>query len=189
MICKFALTENDCPDRHICFNFLDGPSRTTEDKFRMTYGGFKFDHVLQYVGFRRLEFTSPKLPPREGEIMATSPTATGKGRTDMEIPFTWLHEKGVTNIIKVIVDDLEPPCHKDESIQKALREFEIEILDWRKLDLCPDTICRSCPCLREVHLWWSGNNGILRAWSEPEGLARLEYLEAIKLHQTQVSSS
>ncbi|KIW98644.1 uncharacterized protein Z519_00305 [Cladophialophora bantiana CBS 173.52] len=172
-------------NRHICFNFLDGPSKMTADKFRTTYGGFKFDHVLQYVGFRRLEFTVPELPPRGSGTMSKSPASTGRGRRDMEVPFNWLHDKGVTNIIKVIVDDLEPPSHKDESIQNALKKFDIEILDWRKIDLCPDTICRSCPNLREVHLWWSGNNGILRAWSEPEGLARLERLEAIQLHQTQ----
>ncbi|OAP61844.1 hypothetical protein AYL99_04047 [Fonsecaea erecta] len=172
-------------NRHICFNFLDGPSKMSEDKFRTTYGGFKFDHVLQYVGFRRLEFTTRELPPRGGDSMSKSSGSTGKGRRDMEVPFKWLHDKGVTNIVKVIVDDLEPPCHKDESIQNALRKFDIEILDWRKIDLCPDTICKSCPNLREVHLWWSGNNGILRAWSEPDGLARLERLETIQLHQTQ----
>ena len=109
----------------------------------------------------------------------------------MEAPFKWLREKkGVRNIIKVIVDDLEMPSHKDESIVNALKQFDsIEILDWRKIDLCPETICSSCPNLREVHLWWSGNNGILRAWSEPEGLLRLRRLEAIYIHQVQVRSS
>ncbi|KIW80117.1 hypothetical protein Z517_06732 [Fonsecaea pedrosoi CBS 271.37] len=172
-------------NRHICFNFLDGPSKMTANKFRATYGGFKFDHVLQYVGFRRLEFMSPEVAPRGSGLMSKAAASSGKGRRDMEVPFNWLHDKGVTNIIKVIVDDLEPPSHKDESIQNALKKFDIEILDWRKIDLCPATICTSCPNLREIHLWWSGNNGILRAWSESEGLARLERLEIIQIHQTQ----
>ena len=39
---------------------------------------------------------------------------------------------------------------------------------------------------REVHLWWSGNNAILRSWSEPEGLARIKKLDTIHLYETEV---
>ncbi|KAI1380597.1 hypothetical protein F4677DRAFT_192150 [Hypoxylon crocopeplum] len=171
---------------HICFSFLQGPSKMSAEKFRTTYGGFNFDPVLQYVAFRRVQFTMPQLPPRKNAATNSLKVAGGKGRKDMEIPFEWLYNtKGVRNIMKVIVDDLESPSHSDESIEAALKLFEIEILDWRKIDLCPETICNSCKKLREIHLWWSGNNGMLRAWSEPDGLAKLKRLEAIHLHQTQ----
>jgi len=108
----------------------------------------------------------------------------------MEIPFKWLREQKVTNIVKVIVDDLEgpdTPPHSDDAIENALIGINVEILDWRKVDLCPQTICTACPSLREVHLWWSGTNGMLRAWSEPEGLPLLENLTTVHLHQIQVS--
>ena len=183
--CSFKLISHSI-DHHICFDYLNGPAKINTDKFETTYNGFEFDEVLQYVAFRRTEFMEPDLPPRPNE--RTRKVPTGKGRKDMEAPFRWLTNKGVRNIIKVIVDDLEMPSHKDESIVKALKDFNIEILDWRKIDLCPEAICSSCPNLREVHLWWSGNNGILRAWSEPEGLIRLRKLEAIYVHQVQVSS-
>ncbi len=158
----------------------------TADRFRTTYDGFKFNSVLQYVAFRRIEFIRPELPPRVGNQGQKVVPVTGKGRTDMTVPFKWLRERDVIDIVKVIVDDLELPSHKDEAIRESLGPFDIEILDWRKIDLCPDTICSSCPKLREVHLWWSGTNGILRAWSEPEGLVKLKHLRLIQIHQTQV---
>ena len=106
----------------------------------------------------------------------------GRGRSDLGFIFNWLHQKGVKQILKVIVDDLEDPAHSDEAIETSLERFDVEILDWRKIDLCPETIRKACKNLREVHLRWSGNNAILRAWSEQEGLAGLEHLGKVHLH-------
>ncbi|KAI1465212.1 uncharacterized protein F4812DRAFT_462057 [Daldinia caldariorum] len=172
---------------HICFSFLQGPSKMSATKFELTYQGFNFDSVLQYVAFRQVQFTKPQKPLRRNDAVHKPPEAiAGNGRRDMEVPFEWLYQaKGVRNIIKVIVDDLESPSHSDESIETALKRFDIEILDWRKIDLCPETICNSCKNLRVLHLWWSGNNAMLRAWSEPDGLVKLQQLKAIHLHQTQ----
>lgn len=96
--------------------------------------------------------------------------------------FNWLREKGVKRILKVIVDDLEQPSHSDEAIENTLRGFEVEILDWRKIDLCPEVIYKSSKKLKEVYLRWSGNNAVLRAWSEPDGLKKLEELTKVHLH-------
>lgn len=176
-------------DVHICFSFLQGPSKMSADKFKTIYGEFNFDSILQFVAFRRVQFTTPVLPPRKNAMGHPAKSASGGGRKDMEIPFKWLHDdKKVQSIMKVIVDDLESPSHCDESIETALKPFEIEILDWRKIDLCPETICNACQHLREVHLWWSGNNALLRAWSEPDGLVNLLRLERIHIHQIQVST-
>ena len=144
--------------------------------FTEFYGNENFDHILHNVAVSRVIFKQPKNKE--------------PGRTDMEIIFKLLKEKGVRHIVKVIVFDSEAPPHSDESIERCFSGFKsIEILDWRKIDLCPQTICKACPDVVELHLWWSGNNAILVAWSAPGGLAKLPRLKEIHLHQTQVSIS
>lgn len=96
--------------------------------------------------------------------------------------FQWLSDKGVRHIISVQVYDYGPSPHADECIENALSRFEIESLDWRKVDLDPRTIRQACPKLRELTLWWSGNNTTLRAWSEPAGLSSMPHLEKIRVN-------
>jgi hypothetical protein len=101
--------------------------------------------------------------------------------------FEWLSERaGVKHIIRVVADDIEnPPC-RDESIEGALANLVVEELDWRQKDLCPRTIQKIGNDVRVLWLYWAGNNAILRAWSEPEGLAKLPHLEKIYLNVTKV---
>ena len=79
---------------------------------------------------------------------------TGAGRKDMVTFFNWLGKKGVTNIIKVIVEDRKGTPHSDEAIIAALENFNVEILDWRKIDLDPKAIQEACvnSAIRELHL-------------------------------------
>lgn len=142
--------------------------------------------MLRYVNFRPVELESPVVRRRP----SASPTAeyAGAGRTDMVAFFEWLHKKGVRTIIKVVVDDRKCTPHSDEAVEAALGKFDIEILDWRKVDMDPRAMWRGCreSNLRQVHYWWSGNNAILRACSEPDGLVKLQRLRRICLHQAQV---
>ena len=182
-------------DKNICFNFppydLKKEEKVSFKHFEVSYQGFEFDDVLLYVDFRKLELeTPPERPPRRGGARMDSDP--GLGRKDIEPFFDWLYKKGVRNIIKVSVEDLEDPPHCDQSIEDSLCRFEIENLDWRKYDLCPEAIwnaCKSSKNLNELHLWWSGNNAILRAWSEPDGLVRLQRLKKIHLHESKVDIS
>ncbi|CAI4212575.1 unnamed protein product [Parascedosporium putredinis] len=106
-------------------------------------------------------------------------------RIDMVFFFRWLYDhQHIRNIVKLIVDDHKEKPHSDEAIETALNGIDVEILDWRKLDMCPMSIRRACKDsnLRELHLQWSGNNAVLRAWSEPQGLGQIETLEKIHLH-------
>ncbi|KAF2973011.1 hypothetical protein GQX73_g494 [Xylaria multiplex] len=48
------------------------------------------------------------------------------------------------NIIKVVVDDHMDPFHRDKVIIDALKQFNIEIVDWSKPDLCPENIGAAC---------------------------------------------
>lgn len=90
-------------------------------------------------------------------------------------------------MIRVIVDDTLEPAHSDEAIEEALRNLEVDVWDWKKVDICTETIITASPNVREVCLYWSGNNAILRGWSEPQGLALLKQLKKVHLHVDQVS--
>lgn len=150
-------------------------SKYTVSEFRKQFSHLKFDTVLHYVAFPQMEF-----------IQDESHQLRQQGRKDVLILFQWLRDQGVKRIIKVIVDDLRKPCHSDEDIEKALDGFEVEILDWRRLDLCPVTLFKVSKSLREIHLQWSGRNSVLRGWGEREGLAKIPALKAIHLTQVEV---
>lgn len=151
-------------------------TKYTEKEFRKHFSHLKFDTVLHYVAFPQIGFIQDD----------DSDNPRQRSRKDMAILFQWLRDQGVRRIIKVIVDDLGKPCHSDEDIENALDGFEVEILDWRRLDLCPVTISKVSKSLREVHLRWSGRNTVLRGWSEREGLAKVSSLEAIHMTQVEV---
>ncbi|EHK25576.1 uncharacterized protein TRIVIDRAFT_125374, partial [Trichoderma virens Gv29-8] len=85
-----------------------------------------------------------------------------------------LRSKQVKQILKITMDDDPDRPHSDESIENSLKDFDVKMLDWRKVDLCPELIQRACKNVMSAHLRWSGNNIALRAWSEPQGLPKLE---------------
>ncbi|UKZ48603.1 hypothetical protein TrVGV298_002829 [Trichoderma virens] len=92
----------------------------------------------------------------------------------MEFLANWLRSKQVKQILKITMDDDPDRPHSDESIENSLKDFDVKMLDWRKVDLCPELIQRACKNVMSAHLRWSGNNIALRAWSEPQGLPKLE---------------
>lgn len=128
-----------------------------------------------------------------------APRPRAPGRQDMEFFFDWLYNKGVRRILKVEVDDGDKIPHSDEAICNSLARIVVEHLDWSKPDLDPHIIrqissnteiCNSDPEinlagarneLRELTLKWSGNNAVLRSWSEFEGLPQLPKLRVVNL--------
>ncbi|KAK6829857.1 efflux pump aflT [Apiospora arundinis] len=113
--------------------------------------------------------------------------SVGSGRADLQIVFNWLKdEKKVKKVFRVIVDDLQEPSHQDEAIEACLRDIEgVGTWDWKKIDLSPDIIQNAARHAKIVHLYWSGRNIALRAWSEDRGLRQLEHLQEIHLHYQQ----
>jgi hypothetical protein len=97
--------------------------------------------------------------------------------------FNWLREvKGVERILKVIVEDHDGQPHTDEAIERSLKSFGVEVLDWSKPDLDPYTISNAAGGhLRELVLHWGGNNAVLRAWGDPEMRAKMSNLTQINL--------
>ncbi|PCD32230.1 hypothetical protein FGRA07_09482 [Fusarium graminearum] len=164
-----------CRNPNTTIQFLD---------FTKSYESLKFDKVLQHVEFRQMIVKSP---PVKRPDWTDSEGRAGVGRKDVYYFFRWLSKKkAVENIIHLIVEDGHGIPHSDEAIEESLKDFNIEILDWRKPDLDLTTLqiaCRNSD-LREVHLWWDGNNAVLRACSEPDGLVKITTLQVIHLHET-----
>ncbi|KAM0247246.1 hypothetical protein ACHAQJ_009913 [Trichoderma viride] len=195
MATSFLYGKNNLNDIQICFDYEGLPSEIHDNVFMERFGkdhksGIRFDEVLMYVRF-------PYVTVIRNGRKAPQPRALG--RQDMEFFFHWLYHKGVRRILKVEVDDSGKIPHSDESICNALDKIIVEHLDWSKTDLDPRIICRISSKaetsnadlegklagtkneLQELTLKWSGNNAVLRSWSELEGLPQLPKLQAINL--------
>jgi len=172
-----------CPDINLCFDYSEAPKRILRESFKQSYDHMTFDDVLRYVTFRRIELQKPIQTTTESKLLKKLPQKPkpGRGRDDLTFFFDWLYKKKVRHILKVTVDDLEDPPHSDEAIVESLKRFEVETLDWRRIDLCPETLYQACRNVREVYLRWSGNRAVLRAWGELEGLPKLPKLEKVHL--------
>jgi hypothetical protein len=152
----------------LCFDHPDSPTNIDKEYFLQSYDFMKFK--LLTASDRQSKLTR-SLPQK---------SKTGRGRSDLTFFFDWLRGRSVTDILKVAVDDTDDP-HSDLAIEECLTRFNVETLDWRRIDLCPETLLSACPDVRELHLRWSGNRAVLRAWGEPEGLPRLQRLQNVHL--------
>ncbi|KAI1083970.1 hypothetical protein F5B20DRAFT_526194 [Whalleya microplaca] len=210
----FFLYGPNMDDIQVSFDYDRLPRKMFWNEFIKRFGadstsGLKFDRVLQYALFPRVEV---RLKGRLADLERDAELQSGKrqlgalGRKDMVHFCDWLYKKGVRHIIRLSVDDcgdVEEKVHSDEAIQESLERFIIERLDWKKTDLDPETILhisskaiiKEAPTpenpknvefipdqqLKQLYLKWSGSNAVLRAWSEPEGLTMLPRLQRIYL--------
>ncbi|KAL2817706.1 hypothetical protein BDW59DRAFT_131874 [Aspergillus cavernicola] len=155
--------------------------------FYDNFKGTRFDEVLQYVEFPAVRLRRTDIP--RGETFQRHKglfQSKAGGRKDLLFFFSWLKDKKVKHIINLVVHD-PIDSHDDEAIETCLSGFRIDVLDWSKPDLDPEMLCSACPDVKELHLRWGGNNAILRAWGEPEGLRTLKNLEQIYLYYDETS--
>lgn len=93
-----------------------------------------------------------------------------RGLSHLITVFQWLRKNHVERIIKVMVIDDEDPPHADSSIEEALSGFQVEIWDWKRLDLSTEVIYNSTNVVKEISLYSSGNNSVLMGWASEQGL-------------------
>jgi hypothetical protein len=178
---------NSVADSELYFD-LSGYSSMNESEFDNLLSKLKFADMLQYVGIPKvtIDLTSTTGPNKNRNRAWRSSPLHGEGRTDLVHVFSRLRERDVTTILKVMVDDTLEPSHSDEAIEKALKGLGVEIWDWKRTDLCSDVIYNVAPTAREVYLYWSGNNAVLRGWAEEGGLKKLRELKKVYLSVEQV---
>lgn len=74
----------------------------------------------------------------------------------------------VKKIIKVTVIDYGGQCHSDPTIKEAVRGFDVEVWNWKKVYLCSDVIFHCASSVREISLYSSGNGAAVVGWSDPQ---------------------
>ncbi|KAK6206582.1 hypothetical protein LQW54_007652 [Pestalotiopsis sp. IQ-011] len=172
-------------DKQLQFNLYGKDGVISEHDFKKGYKCTQLEDILQSVYIPNLTIKprpADKKPESQGlQSQPSRAKETGSGRTDFKIIFNWLQKEAkVKKIIRLKVDDSQELAHQDMVIEEAVAPFDVEVLDWVKVDLCGETIARIAPNIRHLNLYWSGKNAVLRGWSDSDGgLAGLRSLERI----------
>ena len=104
-----------------------------------------------------------------------------RSRLDYVKVFNWLRKKGgVRKVLEANIEDDETEPHCDEAIEIALQGLDVEILNWKKFDLCSDVVWNAARDVKELFLYSSANNDVLRSWSAKDGLGRLPKVMIIR---------
>jgi hypothetical protein len=132
----------------------------------------RFEDTLQYVSIPNLRVINMEIPrdPAREEGWRSS------NRKDYVYIFDWLRSEaiGVKQILRIVVEDDDHNFHSDEAIEFALKGFKVESWNWMRSDMCSRVIREAAPTVRDLTLYWSGNNAILRSWAAEDGLPQLE---------------
>ncbi len=119
-----------------------------------------FESVLRYVHFPDL---SQDALSKDAKI----------DRQEVSLVLQWLRLKGVKSIMKLVVPDCRDNPLDEEQIYECLKDFEIDELNWRRLDLGVEPIMCLAPTIAVLHLYSSGNWAVLDHWASERGLKRL----------------
>ena len=107
------------------------------------------------------------------------------GRVDYYLIFHWLKKViGVKQVLNVIVEDLAGKPHSDAAINHCLEDLSVHTWNWKKMDISSAVIEKAAATAKEIYLYCSGNNAVLRGWSDSNGLVKLS-----KVRQPEIYSS
>ncbi|KAF1957934.1 hypothetical protein CC80DRAFT_534433 [Byssothecium circinans] len=182
----FGLTafENSI-EKHIEFDLAGVPHPSiTQSYLDRLANHVQFESILKYVALPKLSI-EPEKPSMQRKNNSTNMKRASRGLNDMVRIFNWLRTKHVRKIVKVIVIDDDQPAHSAAAIKEALQGFDVEVWDWKKLDICSSVICDSSKCIREISLYSTGNNAVLMGWASAEGFTNTKHfpmLERLKLY-------
>jgi hypothetical protein len=134
----------------------------------------KLDKFLQYVHIPNLRATWDGY---RADVRNAVEAWRCPGRVDFCMIFDWLKRRGAEKILKIIVDDVGDDrggAHSDQAIEYSVRDLGVEIWDWRKKDISSEVIYNTArDTVREVSLYCSGSNAVLRGWADTGGLVKL----------------
>lgn len=83
------------------------------------------------------------------------------------------YRKAVTHIIHLEVGSDPDLAESDDAIIQSLEHIEVDELDWKKTDISSHVLLQAAPNVRRIHLYSSGNMGVLKSWAAEDGLCRL----------------
>jgi hypothetical protein len=127
-------------------------------------GGIEFERILKYVN----------IPAFQGQ--------PSERRTEAVSIFQWLKTcKQVKRVFEVTVNDSRHCPTTEEDIERALRDLNVQHLDWRRTDLSITSISRAVKGLKTLHLYSSGSYAAIDHWLGPNGIKTLD-LEQLCIH-------
>ncbi|KAK4450515.1 hypothetical protein QBC34DRAFT_493784 [Podospora aff. communis PSN243] len=172
-------------ERHIEFDLGGLPhSNISMDYLERLSKHLRFERILKYVALPKLTMDPETTVRRKSRFQQEKKVVHRRGLSDLVEVFKWLRRHNVEQIVKVMVIDDGDPSHAEAAIEEALRDFKVEVWDWKKLDLCSDVIAESSKCVKEVSLYSSGSKAVLMGWASEEGLrnkAKFPELEQVNL--------
>ncbi|KAL6831797.1 hypothetical protein V8C40DRAFT_159755 [Trichoderma camerunense] len=171
-------------ERHIDFDLAGLRNPTISNAFLSRLGKhLRFESILKYVALPKLALEDHSADTDE-QNRESSQLSGRQDSNDLRAVFQWLRNNNVKRIIKVSVIDYGSPCHSDAAIEKALEGFNVEIWDWKKVDLCTNVIANSTTESRHISLYSSCNSAVLMGWASSDGLGnrqKFKNLEHVRL--------
>ncbi|KAF3315941.1 hypothetical protein TWF173_003136 [Orbilia oligospora] len=173
---KMAYLYGGVEEKQICLNLEEKTSRAIDVDYLevLKQQDGEFESILEFVKL-------PGAPAREKgsdrELHKSSRTMKNSSNGDQYIKiFEWLKKEGVTKIFRVQVDEIgeslsfQTTPHSNFAIRSCLKPFDVEEFNWRKYDVCSETILEAAPNAKIVHLYSSGNTAVLRGWASPDAI-------------------
>ncbi|KAI0099044.1 hypothetical protein GGR51DRAFT_576438 [Nemania sp. FL0031] len=136
---------------------------------------YRYEPTLRYVDFPALDFN--------GHDRRVDGYQSHSEVFDL---LNWLQtEHGVDEIIRLKVPDRMFNPHDERTIAQMVKRFQIQVLDWRFLDLSISVFLELKPevdCLRSIHLYASGKRAVVSHWLSPQGILSLPNVKDVKIH-------
>ena len=131
-----------------------------------------YEHTIRYAEFPALDLNADE--------KKTFGDSVPVEHTEIFEVLNWLKGKRVNEIIQLTVPDRLVNPHNEVDIGRYVRSFEVEVLNWRFLDMSisifkEDSKEDSKPIdtIRELHLYSSGKRAVISHWLSKEGVASL----------------
>lgn len=133
----------------------------------------RYEETLKYVEFPPLDMMEAGREPYKQNSYL---------RKDHEEVFRildWLYSRGVRKIIKLKVPDRLVNPHDDVRMADYVERFEVEVLDWKVLDLSISVFKDRKHELEEIRLYSSGRRSVIDHWfNKDDGVESLPKVSA-----------
>ncbi|KAK0610020.1 hypothetical protein B0T17DRAFT_585395 [Bombardia bombarda] len=140
----------------------------------------KYEPTIKYAKFPAMD-----LHPDDKEVFGD--TVQHDHREVFDV-LKWLRaDKGVTSVTELTVLDRLVNPHNELRIARCVKDFGVEILNWRFLDLSLSEFDtdKVKPKIRSLHLYASGKRAVMRHWVSEQGLVSFPNLSWVTIHVIQ----